>query len=405
MAYSLLQINVTANWGANGRIAEEIGKVAMRLGWNSYIAYGRYMNPSNSKLIKIGNKWDVYTHYVEQRIFDNEGLCSSRATRNLIKKIQEIKPDLIQLHDIHDHYLNYHLLFDYLNAANIPVVWTFHDCWAITGHCFHFVTKDCYHWKTGCYECPLRHSYPNTLLDNSRKNWNLKKKLFHDCKNLTIVACSDWIAQFVKESFLKDKRMEVIHNGIDLHVFQPKLGDRHTNGKFKVLTVSNVWLESKGYYDLFKLRYKLPKEYELVIVGVSASQQKKLPEGIVGIRRTQNVDELVSLYSSANVLINPTYADTFPTVNLEALACGTPVVTYRTGGSPEAIDDNTGIIVEQGDIEAMASAIKSICKKGKTAYTDACRQRAVDHFNKDDRFQDYIHLYEEILSNKANNKS
>lgn len=149
--------------------------------------------------------------------------------------------------------------------------------------------------------------------------------------------------------------------------------------------------------DLFKLRTILPEEYELVVVGVSASQQKKLPLGIRGIRRTQNVDELVKLYSSANVLINPTYADTFPTINLEALACGTPVVTYRTGGSPEAIDTNTGIVVEQGDVAAMASAVVTICNKGQKAFSSVCRQRAIQYFNKDERFEDYIKLYDELL--------
>lgn len=392
----LFQINVTANWGANGRIAEEIGRKAMANGWESYIAYGRYMNPSDSKLIKIGTQWDVYAHYAQQRIFDNEGLCSQKATRTLIQQIKEIKPDVVQLHDIHDHYLNYRLLFEYLNSTGIPIVWTFHDCWAITGHCFHFVTKNCNRWKTGCYDCPLKHSYPNTLFDASRKNWNLKKMLFKGCNNLTIVACSDWIAQFVGESFLKDKRLKVIKNGINLSIFQPRI-EEQSNGKFKVLAVSNVWHANKGYDDLFKLRTILPEEYELIVVGVSASQQKKLPLGIRGIRRTQNVDELVKLYSSANVLINPTYADTFPTINLEALACGTPVVTYRTGGSPEAIDSNTGIIVEQGDVAAMASAVVTICNKGKEAFSSVCRQRAIQYFNKDERFEDYIKLYDELL--------
>lgn len=148
----LFQLNVTANWGSTGKIAESIGLAAMRQGWESYVAYGRYSNPSQSKLIKVGSQLDVYAHFAEQTLFDNEGLASRRATRKLIQQIQQIQPDVVQLHNIHDHYLNYKTLFEYLNTTDIQVVWTFHDCWAFTGHCFHFVTKGCERWKTQCYD-------------------------------------------------------------------------------------------------------------------------------------------------------------------------------------------------------------------------------------------------------------
>ncbi len=393
---TLLQINVTANWGSTGKIAEEIGKAAMKHGWKSYIAYGRYSNPSANKLIRIGNRFDTFFHFGEQRIFDNEGLCSRRATRYFIEKIEEIKPDVIQLHNIHDHYINYRLLFKYLKASGIPVVWTFHDCWAFTGHCFHFVTKDCFRWKTGCHDCPLRDKYPHTLLDKSKVHWLLKKQLFQDCKNLSVVACSQWMANFVEESFLQDKRIEVFRNGIDLNVFRP-LKSLSRNKLFRVLAVSNVWNNDKGFNDILHLRKLLSDSFELIMVGLTEKQVKELPNGITGLERTQNVEELVKLYSSANVFINPTYADTFPTVNLEALACGTPVVTYRTGGSPEAVDEKTGVVIEQGDVSALAHAIENICKSDKVHYTDACRERALNYFNKDDRFMDYIHLYDDLL--------
>lgn len=181
----LLQINVTANWGSTGKIAEQIGQCAIAHGWESYIAYGRWYNPSQSYLIKIGDKLNMYQHYAEQRIFDNEGLCSRRATKEFIKRIDEIKPNVIQLHNIHDHYLNYRLLFEYLNKTDIKVVWTFHDCWAFTGHCFHFITKGCERWKSGCFDCPLQHEYPKTLFDRSRKNYTMKKNLFGANNNLT----------------------------------------------------------------------------------------------------------------------------------------------------------------------------------------------------------------------------
>ena len=394
---TLLQINVTANWGSTGKIAESIGVAALNQGWESYIAYGRYSNPSQSKLIKIGSQLDVYTHYAEQRVWDNEGLSSRSATKKLIAQIKEINPDVVQLHNIHDHYLNYRILFEYLNSTNIQVVWTFHDCWAFTGHCFHFVTKNCNKWKTGCYDCPLKSEFPKTLIDRSKKNYYLKKSLFTSCKNLTIVPCSEWMANFVSESFLKEKRMQVIHNGVDLNVFKP-VGNKNSNDKFHVLAVSNVWNKDKGLFDIYQLRKDLSSEYNITIVGLSDAQIKELPDGIVGIQRTQNVQELVELYSSADVLINPTYADTFPTVNLEALACGTPVITYNTGGSPEAVDENTGVVVSQGDVLALKEFIEKM--RLHPLSSDLCRKRAEQYFDKNKCFNKYIQLYESLLDAK-----
>ena len=389
----LLQINVTSNWGSIGKIAEQIGQCAMRHGWESYVAYGRMQNPSKNKLIKIGTMADVYRHYATQRLLDNEGLCSSRATRRFLKTVDEIKPDIVHLHNIHDHYLNYRLLFSYLAERQIPVVWTFHDCWAFTGHCFHFVTKNCERWKTECHDCPLGHEYPNTLLDRSRQNFQLKNKLFSNHPNLTIVACSDWIRDFAAQSFLKQNRIEVIKNGIDLDTFKP-YGNKSSE-KFRIIAVSSVWNKQKGLDDIKELRKLLDDGDEIIVVGVTKSQKQDLPNGIIGIERTNNVQELAGLYSSSNVLINPTYADTFPTVNLEALACGTPVITYRTGGSPEAIDDKTGIVVEQGDVDAMARAIAEL-KQHPLSAAD-CRARAEAHFNRNTCFEKYIQLYNDIL--------
>lgn len=392
----LLQINITANWGSTGKIAESIGIAAMKARWESYVAYGRWCNPSKSKLIKIGGRFDMYFHFAEQRIRDNEGLCSRGATRRLISQIKEIRPDVVQLHNIHDHYLNYRILFEYLNKTDIKVVWTFHDCWAFTGHCFHFVTKDCMRWKTGCYSCPMKNVLPKTILDRSRENYELKKRLFGGCKNLTIVPVSDWMAGFVRQSFLKDKRIEVIKNGVDLNVFRPI--ERITeDGTFRILAVSSLWNKEKGLYDIFKLRELLPDNYQITIVGLTAKQVEELPLGIKGIQRTQNVQELVQLYSDSDVLINPTYADTFPTVNLEALACGAPVITYRTGGSPEAISDETGCVVEQGDTNALAASVENVCSRGKLHFVGTCRKRAETYFDKDKCFEKYVKLYEELI--------
>lgn len=390
---TLLQINVTANWGSTGKIAESIGLAAIKQGWESYIAYGRIANPSASQLIKVGGKWNTYLHFAGNRLLDLEGRCSTHATKKLIKEIDRIKPDVVQLHNIHDHFLNYSLLFEYLNQTGIKVVWTFHDCWAFTGHCYHFVQQDCMKWQTECRNCPQR----NKFIDRSRENFNLKKSMFTANQNLTIVPCSEWMGDFVRRSFLKDKRIQVIHNGVDLNTFKVIPGIKKTNGKFHILAVSNVWQAYKGYYDFFRLREMLSEEYEITMVGLKEDQLNELPKGIRGITRTQNVQQLVELYNEADVLINPTYADTFPTVNLEALACGTPVITYRTGGSPEAIDGKTGVVVEQGNVKALADAIHHM--KEHPLSSEACRKRAEERFDKDKCFEEYIELYEKLLKN------
>ena len=391
---TLIQINVTANWGSTGKIAEAIGRSVMKKGWKSYIAYGRMMNPSESQLIKVGEKMDSYIHFAYTRLLDMEGRGSVRATKTLVRQIVEIKPDVVQLHNIHDHFLNYRILFEYRNQTDIQVVCTFHDCWAFTGHCYHFVQQDCMKWKKECGKCVQR----NRFVDRSRENFLLKKGLFDGCKNLTIVPCSEWMGNFVKESFLKEKHVEVIHNGVDLTVFKHSVTavKKSKVGKFRIIAVSNVWLPYKGELDIYKLSEMLPlDEFEITMVGLSIDQVKNLPVGICGIQRTQNVQELVQLYSESDVLINPTYADTFPTVNLEALACGTPVITYRTGGSPEAIDEKTGVVVEQGNVESLANAIHQM--KEYPFSSEDCRKRAEECFDKDKCFEKYIELYNDLL--------
>lgn len=393
----LLQINATANWGSTGRIAEQIGLAAMASGWESYIAYGRNHNSSESNLIRIGSSIGVGLHVIKARLFDAAGLGSSRATKRLIGQIEQIRPDVVQLHNIHGYYLNYKLLFEYLNGTDIKVVWTFHDCWAFTGHCAHFVKAGCEKWKQDCHNCPLRNEYPKSWIsDRSESNYMLRKELFGQSHNLSIVSVSEWIDGLVSDSFLRNKRRIIIHNGVDINSFSPDYDNSRTS--FKLLAVSNVWNEDKGLNDMFELRRLLPAEIEFFIVGLSANQLKRIPEGINGIQRTQNLSELIELYSSADVLVNPTYADTFPTVNLEALACGTPVITYKTGGSPEAIDEETGIVVAQGDVRGLAEAVLRL--KEQPLSREACRARAERLFDKDKCFEKYISLYESLLADK-----
>lgn len=395
---TLLQINVTANWGSTGKIAEQIGICAQENGWESYIAYGRMMNPSKNKLIKIGTQLDVYEHYAEGKFLDNEGLASRKATRSFLKRLDEIQPDIVHLHNIHDHSLNYKLLFRYLADKKIPVVWTQHDQWATTGHCA-FNLCGCERWKDGCHDCPTSKWYS---LDLSRRNFQLKQKLLADIPSLTIIPVSEWLADNIRKSHVKNRTIQVIHNGIDIKTFcpQPKnVHERYGIDKNKkiILGVAAVWDARKGLDDFYKLSQKMPShEYAIVIVGKLTTVLKENNSGcqMVFVDRTQNALELAQLYSSAAVFVNPTYQDNYPTTNLEAIACGTPVITYNTGGSPEAVDKETGAVVEQGDINGL---VDNIYRLTSQISTKACRLKAEKEFDNTKCFNPYISLYNKLL--------
>lgn len=394
----LLQINVTANWGSTGKIAEQIGLCAMEHGWDSYIAYGRMMNPSKNKLIRIGSQWDVYEHYVESKFLDNEGLASRKATRAFLKQVDEIRPDVVHLHNIHDHYINYRLLFQYLAEMDIPVVWTQHDQWATTGHCA-FNLCGCERWKIGCHDCPLSKWYS---LDQSHRNYQLKQKLLTNIPSLTIIPVSEWLGDNIRQSYLKNRPIQVIHNGIDIHTFCPQPVNAHerygiAKEKKIVLGVAAVWDVRKGLNDFYELAQRLPSEdYAIVIVGQLIDKVKKNEDScqIVFIDRTQNAFELAQLYSSASVFVNPTYQDNYPTTNMEAIACGTPVITYCTGGSPESVDENTGVVVAQGNVDGLETAVYKLTSGN---YVEACRQKAKREFDNIKCFNPYILLYNRLI--------
>jgi len=398
---TLLQITVALNKGSHGKIAEQIGGLMKERGWEVYIAHGaRYVNASQHKSIQIQSKLGEYRHKIKSLLLDADGLGSNKATQRLIETIKQIKPDIIQIHNIHGYYLNFKLLFEYLNTTSIPIVMTLHDCWVFTGHCVHFVTANCNKWQTGCGNCPQIHSTPMSLFyDNSGHNFDLKNQYINANPNLHIVCVSQWIENYLRQSIYKDHNIYQIHNGIDLDVFKPR--KEKCQGIFRIIGVSCPWNKSKGLMDVYKLRELLPKDkFEIVLVGLNEKQKSKLPDGIIGILKTNNQEELAELYSESNVFINPTYADTFPTTNLEALACGTPVITYNTGGSPEAIDSATGIVVETGNVQAMANAIFKLSENQLSSKD--CRNRAELLFNKNNCFLRYVQIYKELTQMDIN---
>lgn len=399
----LLQINSASNVGSTGKIAEQIGLLAATKGWDCFVAHGaRYVGNSKLSTFQVSSAYEEKCHWMKSFALDAHGFGSEKGTKRLVEWMEEVKPDVVHLHNIHGYYVNIPILFNYIYKKNIPVIWTLHDCWSFTGHCVYFDRVGCNRWLKGCGQCPQLTSYPRSLfLDRSVRNLRMKRQVIGRLPKLTLVPVSEWLGDLVKQSYLGKYPVHVIHNGIDLNVFKPTESDLKKqygiDGKFVVLGVADIFGDRKGLEEFIQLHQSYGDDIQIVLVGVSEEEKKQLPEGIIALRRTTNVNQLVEFYSMADVFANPTYEDNFPTTNIEALACGTPVITYRTGGSPEAVDENTGVVVEKGNYEALVTAIKQIRQKGKASYCDACRKRAVEQFNKDDRFLDYIKLYDEVI--------
>lgn len=411
----LLQINPVIRINTStGRIMQEIGELAMSKGWESYIAYsyGRDgLKPCASKLVPVGNKADVVWHGLVTRLTDRHGLASESATRAFIREIERIQPDIIHIHNIHGYFLNYRVLFDYLAKCDIPVMWTVHDCWLYTGHCYHYSYIGCNKWKSECVQCPQRKLFPSSWwADRSKQNFRDKKAAFTSLpkERFTIVPVSRWMKEEMLRSFLKDYDFRVIHNGIDTKVFNiydaTEVKRKYQlEGKRIILGVASIWCEEKGWNDFMRLAEQLDEHERLVLVGVDEKHQALLPKHVTGIRRTENIRQLAELYSAAEVFVNPTWQDNYPTVNLEAIACGTPVVTYRTGGSVEAVTEHTGLVVEQGDIDGLLKAIRTIEERGKAYYQQSCRVYALANFKKEDRYAEYLKLYDELIGRNKKN--
>ena len=403
----LFQINVCNNLYSSGKIVSAIGELAIENGWESFIAYSRDYAPSLNKSIRIGGLFDVCLNAIEQRIFDNTGfgIGSYLPTIRLIQKIDEIKPDIIHLHVISGYYLHYTILFNYLSELNIPIVWTLHSCWEITGHCTHFDYVGCAKWKSECYDCPLRKEYPQSyVFDRSRENYRQKKTLFNSLKNLHLVAVSKWLGEVVAQSYFKDKPLNVIYNGVDLNTFYPSeknialLKKNNLIGKFIAVGLASTWLPKKGLNDYFELAKILPEDFRIIMIGLSKKQIGQLPYNITGIEKTIDVNELRDIYSLADVVLNLSYEESFGLTTVEGMACGTPSIVYNKTASPELVSEETGFVVKAGDIDGVLRCMKIIKERGKDIFSHHCRQRALTYFDKNKNFSKYIELYEKLIN-------
>ena len=392
----VLQINSVCS-GSTGRIAAGISRVLKEAGHESLLLYGRGEAAQGVQCERIESELDFYWHVLYARLADRQGFASTLATRRMIRRIEAYAPDVIHLQNIHGYYLDWRVLFRYLKSVDIPVVWTLHDCNAFTGHCAHFDLIECNRWLEHCGCCPLKKEYPKSiLLDNSERNFYEKRALTQDLKRLTIVTPSNWLANLAKRSFLGGYEIMTIHNGIDLDVFKPAQSDLRARygleNKRLVLGVSKYWEPRKGLLTFFDLAERLEGKASLALVGLNRSQLAVLPKGLIGVSRTESVQELAQWYSCADVFVNPSMEDTFPTTQIESLACGTPVVCYDAGGCAESLDDSCGVVVPKGDFPALADAVLFADELKR----ENCIRRA-KLFDQRERFGDYVRLYERIL--------
>ena len=408
----VLHINTVIGIGSTGRIMNMIHKEALKRGWQSLQVYGRDSGGIDySSSIRTGSKASNYFDVFKSRLFDNQGLNSRKQTAKLVRFISEYNPDVVHLHNLHGYYLNYPILFECLRNNKIRVIWTLHDAWALTGHCTHFDFVECEKWKTTCDNCELTRSYPKSLwLDRSNRNHKVKKQYFN-IDSLTLVSVSNWLNEFVKQSHLGSNKRLVVHNGVDIDVFRPnpplsKVIFRFDSKVKYILAVASPWSEMKGFNDVVRISEVLDTNniYKLIVVGVSDKQRKQLPGSCIAIPKTNNIEELAWLYANASVFINPTYEDNFPTTNLEALACGTPVVTYDTGGCKEALNPDVGEVVSKGKWEILLNKATFWANFKNGVMTDNCRSWALENFDSRKVYEQYIDIYNNSLKYNSNDK-
>ncbi len=363
-----LFINSVAGFGSTGRIAAEKCRELMTQGHECVLAFGREKaNCGDIPTVQIGTPMDVKVHALRNRLLDDHGFGSKAATQKFLQWVREYDPDVIWLHNVHGYYIHIGLLFAYLRTCGKKILWTLHDCWAFTGHCAYFDFAQCSKWKTGCEHCPQKGSYPVSRgLDNSRKNYENKKRLFTGIPNVTLMVPSHWLEKRVKQSFLKDYPLEVVYNTINREIFKPTPSDfRRTHGlegKKIILGVASVWDQRKGLQDFLELAQLLEEPYKIVLIGLTQAQIQKLPPSILGLPRTNCVEDLAAAYTAADVFLNPSTEETFGMTAMEARCCGTEAIVYQDTACQEIVEQFGGVAVPRG-AKYLYDALRKLTKE------------------------------------------
>ena len=394
----ILQINAVYGFKSTGVIVKDIGEMLINHGDEAYFAY-QVFNENLKNGYLIGNKLDWKLHALHARLFGKQAYASKRATKKFIKWIDTIKPDVVHFHNLHSNYVNLNLLCDYLEKKKIPTVITLHDCWYFTGKCTHYASVKCEKWQESCGKCSLNKVEQKSLFFD-RTSKVLKDKTEHllKLKNLTLVGCSQWIAEEVKKSKLQSANIDVVYNGVDTEIFTPHISNTREEleiaDDFIVLGMADKWYNEQNREIVEKLFENFNDKVKFIIVGCKEDQKtyfskfnNVLPVGYIYDRKI-----LSDIYCSADVFVNLTRADTLPTVNMESICCGTPVITFDACGSPELVDSECGFVVKEGDTDALIQCIEKL--KKNTLSFDVNRQQ--QKFDKNECYKKYLNIYKKV---------
>ncbi len=401
----VLLINVNCKYSSTGKIVYALYEQLKQVGHTAAVCYGRGDDIQEEDIYKFGFDWETYFHAGLARITGKNGYYSPFSTRRLIRFIEQFKPDVIHLHELHAYFVNIYPLLDYIKRKKIPVVWTFHCEYMYTGKCGY--TYGCNKWQTGCEHCPSLQEYPKSLwLDRSKTMFSDKQKIAKDWP-FTIVTPSKWLADKVKKSFLGQKEIDIIHNGIDTKtIFYPREKDLRllksiTSSKKIILSVApNIMEERKGGKYVLQLSQQLKdKPYEFVLIGTD--ETKRYADNVLFIARTKNQDELARWYSLADVFLICSTMENFPTTCLESLSCGTPIIGFDCGGTAETAPESYGHFVPLGDMNGLKNLILQVNTTPQKRQN--IRKYACEQYDEKVMTAQYLSLYKSFYPKEAIN--
>lgn len=406
----VMQINAVYGFGSTGIIVKDIATSLLEAGNCTRVAYQVSNSISdNVELYQVGNKIDWKIHALLTRVLGKQAYASIVATKKLLAYLDKEKPDIVHLHNLHANYVNLNMLLKYLAKKSIAVVITLHDCWFFTGKCFHFVGCGCEKWRTGCGTCPQnKEDVKSFFFDRTHSVFGDKKKYFQAIPNLTVVGCSDWIKGLAEQSpIFQGKYITRIYNGVDTSIFYPRQqttfrNENQLDGKFVILGMANKWMKSKNIELVKKLFDNLKEDDQVVIVGCSEQQKIELEkyQCVTAVGFIKDRDILADIYSASDVFVNMTYEDTLPTVNMEAICCGTPVITFNSCGSPELVNEGvTGYVISQGSEPELLNALYKV--KNRLIDRKQCGNEGKHRFDKNLQYKEYLALYSYVLERQG----
>ncbi len=393
----ILHINAVLDIGSTGTITRDIHELCISKGISSKIVYA--IGPErDTDLYRMGNIIDHKLHALLSRFSENQASFSNIPTRNLIKEIEKYHPDWVHFHNVHANFIHVYKVLDYLSNKGIGVVITLHDCWFFTGGCTHFTSFKCDRWKINCGECPRMNSFGErpSIFDGTARNRKNKFDALSKLQNLYLVGVSNWVVNQSKLFGLTNAKYATIYNGIDFEIFKPTESDLrkqlNIDGKFILLGPSDKWKSAHNIENLKLLASKIDEDCVIVLFG-GREKDSTLPDNIIEYSYTRDKQQLAQLYSMSDVFINSTHEDTLSLINIEAQACGTPVITYRNTGAQETVDEVSSISVPDDDIDVLLFKIKEMKQNTKSSYSKECINWVRSRFDINENYQKYIELY------------